>query len=287
MAVLKDKRTGEEQEFRFPEICPLCETPVIHPEGEVDLYCPNEACQSRVERWIWHFCSRDAVNIEHIGPKLIQRLVEKSLIQDPLDLYFLTKEQILEIDRMGDKSAQNILDEVEKSKHVFLSRFLYGLGVRHVGKRVAELLSAHFSSLEEISSVELEKFQEIEGIGPEIAESVHHFFKSQIAKKILEKIKRANIELISQEKEAVVKSQFTGKTVVFTGELESFTRHQAEKTVKELGGIPSSSVNRQTSFVVVGKDPGSKYEKAREFGVPILDEEQFLKIVKEAGVRIS
>ncbi len=287
VAVLKDKRTGEEQEFRFPEICPLCETPVIHPEGEVDLYCPNEACQSRVERWIWHFCSRDAVNIEHIGPKLIQRLVEKSLIQDPLDLYFLTKEQILEIDRMGDKSAQNILDEVEKSKHVFLSRFLYGLGVRHVGKRVAELLSAHFSSLEEISSVELEKFQEIEGIGPEIAESVHHFFKSQIAKKILEKIKRANIELISQEKEAVVKSQFTGKTVVFTGELESFTRHQAEKTVKELGGIPSSSVNRQTSFVVVGKDPGSKYEKAREFGVPILDEEQFLKIVKEAGVRIS
>ena len=287
VTVLKDKRTGGEQEFQFPRLCPLCETPVIHPEVEVNVYCPNEDCQSRIERWIWHFCSREAVNIEHIGPKLIQRLVEKNLVHDPLDLYFLTKEQFLEIDRMGDKSAQNILEEIEKSKHVLVSRFLYGLGIRHVGKRMAELLSVHFSSLEEISSAELEKIQEIQGIGPEIAKSVHHFFKSQIAKEILEKIKRANIELISQEKEAVVKSQFTGKTVVFTGELGSFTRHQAEKTVKELGGIPSSSVNRQTGFVVIGKAPGSKYEKAKKFGVRILYEEEFLKIVKETGIRIS
>ena len=227
------------------------------------------------------------MNIEHIGPKLIQRLVEKNLIQDPLDLYFLTKEQILEIERMGDKSAQNILDEVEKSKHASLSRFLYGLGIRHVGKRVAELLSVHFRSLGEISAAGLEELQGIEGIGPEIAESVLHFFKSQTAEEILEKIKKAEIKLINEEKAPVIKSQFTGKTVIFTGELESFTRHQAERIVKDLGGISSSSVSQQTGFVVVGKDPGSKHEKARKFGVPILNEEQFLKIVKEAGVRIS
>jgi DNA ligase (NAD+) len=288
IAVLKDKRKGNELIFQMPDICPLCETPVIHPEGEVDFYCPNESCQSRIERWIWHFCSREAMNIEHVGPKLIQQLVGKNLIQDPLDLYFLKKEQFLEIERMGEKSVQNILDEIEKSKQIGFSKLLYAMGVRHVGKRVAELLAQHFKSLEMISKADLEEFQSIEGIGPEIAESVRHFFRSKTAAEIFEKIKRAGLKTsFHKEASGAPDTQFTGKTVVFTGGLESLTRTQAEEIVKDLGGVPSTSVSRQTGFVVAGKDSGIKQEKAKKIGIPILNEEEFLKILKEAGVRIS
>jgi DNA ligase (NAD+) len=263
----------------MPKVFPLCGTKVVQKSGEVDVYCPNEECPSRVERGIWHWCSRDAMDIQHVGPKLIEQLVEKDLIHDPLDLYFLKKEDLLQLERMAEKSAQNVLDEIEKSRHVPLSRLLYALGIRHVGKRMAEILASHFGSLEKLEKASVEELEKVEGVGPEIAQEIFHFFKSPYAKELLKKIEKAGIVPFVEEEEKntdISLSPFFGKSVVFTGTLSSMPRHEAEALVRKLGGKPSSSVSKQTGFVVAGNEPGSKLEKAQKLGIPILSEEEFL-----------
>jgi DNA ligase (NAD+) len=277
--VLKEERKGDEKVFEMPKVCPLCGTKVVQKSGEVDVYCPNEECPSRVERGIWHWCSRDAMDIQHVGPKLIEQLVEKDLIHDPLDLYFLKKEDLLQLERMAEKSAQNVLDEIEKSRHVPLSRLLYALGIRHVGKRMAEILASHFGSLEKLEKASVEELEKVEGVGPEIAQEIFHFFKSPYAKELLKKIEKAGIVPFVEEEEKntdISLSPFFGKSVVFTGTLSSMPRHEAEALVRKLGGKPSSSVSKQTGFVVAGNEPGSKLEKAQKLGIPILSEEEFL-----------
>lgn len=283
-AVLRDARKGNEKKFVLPKGCPLCGLPVSRPAREVDTYCTNDECASRRERWIWHWCSRDAMNIEHIGPKLIKHLLDEELIKDPADLYRLTKETLTQVERMGEKSAENVLREIEKSKTASLPRFLYALGVRHVGKRVAEILAEHFASWEKLSKASLEELQSIEDIGPEIAGSIHRYFHADGMKDFLAKIQETGITPIAELRMERPESPFRGKTVVFTGGLRKLTRSRAEDLVKQLGGKPSGSVSQKTGFVVAGEDPGSKYEKAKKLNVTILDEARFLELLKEAGI---
>lgn len=283
--VLPERRTGAEKEFSMPERCPLCGTAAEHRDGGVDTFCPNEECPSRVERWIWHWCSRDAMDIEHVGPSLIHNLIEKGFIKDPVDLYFLKKDDLLQVERFAEKSAQNVLDEIEKSRKSELSRLIYALGIRHVGKRMAEILAGHFKSLDKLAGAGAEELDAIEGIGPEIADAVYRYFSGRAAGRILEKIALAGIELRHEEAEKV-HSRFEGKSVVFTGELASMSRSKAESLVRKLGGKPAGSVSKQTGFVVAGAEPGSKRDKALKLGVPVLSEEEFAAVVKEAGLLI-
>jgi DNA ligase (NAD+) len=280
VGVVKEKRTGEEKPFEMPKECPICGTPVVRPPGEVDYYCPNNECPSRVENWIKHWCSRNALNIEALGEERIHQLVEAGLLSDPADLYFLQKWQLTRLPGWGDKLATKVLSEIQRSKTAPLSRFIFALGIRHVGERVAELLAKKFGSLERLAQAQEWEITSIPGIGPKIAESVVRFFQSELGQKLMEKLKRAGVQPSPEEEVVVVPdSPLKGKVVVFTGELERWTRSQAEDIVKRLGGRPASSVSRQTDFLVVGQNPGSKLQRAQELGVRILTEEEFAAMV--------
>lgn len=281
VGVVKEKRTGEEKPFEMPKECPICGTPVIRPPGEVDYYCPNEECPSRVENWIKHWCSRNALNIEALGEERIHQLVEAGLLNDPADLYFLQKWQLTRLPGWGDKLATKVLSEIQRSKTAPLSRFIFALGIRHVGERVAELLAKKFGSLERLAEAQEWEIKTIQGIGPKIAESVVRFFQSDLGKRLMEKLRRAGIQPSPEEEAAVMPdSPLKGKVVVFTGELQRWTRSQAEEIVKRLGGRPASSVSRQTDFLVVGRNPGSKLQRAQELGVRILSEAEFAAMVE-------
>ena len=280
VGVVKEKRTGEEKPFEMPKECPICGTPVVRPPGEVDYYCPNHECPSRVENWIKHWCSRNALNIEALGEERVHQLVEAGLLTDPADLYFLQKWQLTSLPGWGDKLATKVLNEIQRSKTAPLSKFIFALGIRHVGERVAEALAKKFRSLDRLAQAQEWEITSIPGIGTKIAESVVRFFQSELGQKLMEKLQKAGVQP-SPEEEAVVvpDSPFKGKVVVFTGELERWTRSQAEEIVKRLGGRPASSVSRQTDFLVVGQNPGSKLQRAQELGIRILTEEEFAAMV--------
>ncbi|GBC97753.1 DNA ligase [bacterium HR17] len=282
VGVVKEKRTGAEKPFEMPKECPICGTAVVRPFGEVDYYCPNEECPSRVENWVKHWCSRNALNIEALGAERIRQLVEAGLINDPADLYFLQKEQLVRLPGWGNKLATKVLSEIQRSKTAPLSRFIFALGIRHVGERVAELLAKKFGSLERLAQAEEWEIKTIPGIGPKIAESVVRFFRSELGERLMEKLRKAGIQPSAEEEVVVVDSPLKGKVVVFTGELNRWTRSQAEELVKRLGGRPASSVSRQTDFLVVGQNPGSKLQRAQELGVKILREDEFAAIVERA-----
>ncbi|MFA0775907.1 MAG: hypothetical protein THHGLFOP_001432, partial [Candidatus Fervidibacter sp.] len=282
IGVVKEKRTGDEKPFEMPKECPICGTPVVRPVGEVDYYCPNNECPSRLENWIKHWCSRNALNIEALGEERIHQLVEAGLVSDPADLYFLQKWQLVRLPGWGDKLATKVLSEIERSKTAPLARFIFALGIRHVGERVAELLAKKFGSLEGLAQAQEWEITTIPGIGPKIAESVVRFFGSELGRRLMEKLQKAGVRPTAEEEVVVPDSPLKGKVVVFTGELERWTRSQAEALVKRLGGRAASSVSRQTDFVVVGKNPGSKLQRAQELGVRLLTEEEFAAIVEEA-----
>jgi DNA ligase (NAD+) len=282
IGVVKEKRTGDEKPFEMPKECPICGTPVVRPVGEVDYYCPNDECPSRLENWIKHWCSRNALNIEALGEERIHQLVEAGLVSDPADLYFLQKWQLVRLPGWGDKLATKVLSEIERSKTAPLARFIFALGIRHVGERVAELLAKKFGSLEGLAQAQEWEITTIPGIGPKIAESVVRFFGSELGRRLMEKLQKAGVRPTAEEEVVVPDSPLKGKVVVFTGELERWTRSQAEALVKRLGGRAASSVSRQTDFVVVGKNPGSKLQRAQELGVRLLTEEEFAAIVEEA-----
>lgn len=280
IGVVKGKRTGNEKPFEMPRECPICGTPVIRPPGEVDYYCPNDECPSRMENWIKHWCSRNALNIEALGEERIHQLVEAGLLSDPADLYFLEKWQLTRLPGWGDKLATKVLSEIRRSKTAPLSKFIFALGIRHVGERVAELLAKKFKSLEQLAEAKEWEITSIPGVGLKIAKSVVRFFQSELGQRLMEKLKKAGVQP-SPEEEAVVipDSPLKGKAVVFTGELKRWTRSQAEDIVKRLGGRPASSVSRQTDFLVVGANPGSKLQRAQELGVKILSEEEFAEMI--------
>jgi len=273
--VITSKRKGTEKKFRMPSKCPVCGAEVI--KDEAIHRCNGLDCPAQLKGRIKHFASKRAMNIEGLGVKLTDQLVEKGLIKDVADIYYVNKKELIELERMADKSAQNIIDAIEKSKTKPLSKFLYALGIRHVGETTAEDLARHFPRLDDLFHLSEEDLMEIEGIGPEVAASVIQFFRDKKNKESIELLKKAGVKVI--EPKIKEKGKLTGKTFLFTGTLKTFGREEARNLVESLGGMTASSVSKKVDYVVVGEDPGSKSEKTKELGIKTLTEEEFKKIV--------
>jgi len=279
--VIKEKRTGKEKEFIMPIQCPICGAKVFRPEGEVASRCNSLTCPAQIKERIKHFASRDALDIEGLGPAIIDQLVEKGLIKDISDLYFLKRDDLISLERMAEKSADNLLDAIESSKKKSLANLIYGLGIRYVGVHSSEVITRYHTTLDKFKKANLEELIEINEIGPKIAESIIIFFKEKENLAIIEKLRSTGLnftqgeEKIKEEKkiQILAREQF-----VLTGTLKDFTRTQAKEIISELGGRVTGSVSKKTDYVVAGEDPGSKYQKAQKLGVPIINEEEFKKI---------
>lgn len=277
VGVIKEKRTGKEKRYKLPDKCPECGAHVYRPEDEAVARCVGMACPAQLKESIIHFASRNAINIEGLGTKHIEQMVEKGLIRNAADLYYLTKEDILKLERMADKSASNIIAAIDKSRSTTLPRLIFGLGIRHVGEHIAKVLAGEFGSIEKLAEADEERLLQINEIGPEIAESITKFFAEAKNLEVINKLKKGGV---TYTRPAPAKSKkFSGKTFVFTGTMEGFSRQEAENLVEELGGRASSSVSKNTDFVVTGTEPGSKAAKAKELGVKIITEEEFKKLV--------
>jgi DNA ligase (NAD+) len=278
------RRTGKEKIFSMPGRCPVCGSEVIKPQGEAMHRCTNAACPSQALERIKHFVSRGAMDIDGVGEKLCQALFEAGLIKDAADLYYLTKEQLLGLERMADKSASNVLDSIGKSKDRPLARVIFALGILHVGEQYAELLAEQFHSIDQLAKASQEDLLSLPSIGPRIAESIVTFFRQKGNKRIIKKLKKAGVRL---EREKVKEARpeelpWAGREFVLTGKLDSFSRSEAEAKIKALGGKAGSDVTRKTSYVVMGADPGSKLAKAQKSGIKTLSEAEFLELLDKA-----
>jgi len=276
---ITEKRSGKEQKKPIPEACPICNTPVKNIDGEVAIRCPNKMCPARLKWRMKYYASRDAMDIDHLGESTIDKLLEKDMIKTVADLYDLTIEDVLQLEGFKEKSAQNLIDSIKKSKHQNLSRLIYGLGIRHVGKYAAQLLSSYYSSIDKLAEATEDDLKEIDGLGEKSAEAIATFFASEENMKLINRLKEYGINTDSQESKS--NQIFSGKKFVFTGSLEHLTRSKAGDLVKEQGGMVSSSVSKNVNYVVIGKNPGSKYEKAKKQGIPIIKEEEFLYMTKK------
>ncbi|MFB3879897.1 MAG: NAD-dependent DNA ligase LigA [Armatimonadota bacterium] len=279
VSVVTSKRTGNERKFVMPTKCPVCGADAVREEGEAVRRCTGIACPAQINGRIEHFFSRGGVNAEGVGPRIIAQLTAKELVRDPADLYFLTKDDVLKLERMGDKLADNILAAIASTKNPPLARLVYGLGIRHVGEHVAEVLAERFGSLESIAQAREQELANTPEIGPVIAEAIAVFFRQEQTKRLLEKLDKAGVKPEAPARPAArAGGAFAGKTVVFTGTI-SMPRSEAEAMVKAQGGKTASSVSKKTDFVVAGADPGSKYEKARALGVTVLTEDEFKRMI--------
>ncbi len=277
VGVLTERRTGEEQVFVMPTVCPVCGAIVRRPEGEAVARCPNAACQAQVLERLIHFCSRDAMDIDRVGPQLLAHLFAAELIRDPADLYALRKKDLLDLDRMGEKSARNVLESIAQSRQPTLARFLYALGIRHVGAHVADLLAVHVGDLSGLMHATFDELRGIPGVGPTIAESIGMFFRSPENRSLLEKFLGAGVQ--PRIPAAGPTAVWAGKQVVFTGSLSRFSRSRTAALVRNYGGVVSNNVSKKTDYLVVGADPGSKLDKAKKLGIPILSEDDFAALV--------
>jgi DNA ligase (NAD+) len=272
----KDHPRGT-REFVMPEKCPVCGTKVVRTEGEVDYRCVNANCPAKLLGTILHFASRGVMNIDGMGESLVNQLIEKGLVKNVADIYDLTKKDLLSLERFADKSAQNILDEIENSKKLPLERVIYGLGIRMVGERTAQFLAEHFGSMEALASASAEEFQNVNEVGPRIAESLVEFFGNLANRKLVERLGKAGLAFKGQKKERGTK--LAGKTFVLTGTLAHFTRDEAKKMIEDAGGKVTGSVSKKTDYVVAGTDAGSKLDKAKELGVAVIDEKEMATLV--------
>ena len=279
LAVAKEKRTGKERSLLVPKACPECGSRLVRPPDEVALRCENKGCPAQIKEAVLHFASRSAMDIEGMGDAIINQLVDKGLIKDYGDIYRLRFDEVKALERMAEKSAQNLMNAVEKSGSVELNRLIYGLGIRHVGERAAWILAGRFGSIEKLSGATIEELTEVGEIGPVMAESVYNFFRNKENLKILKKLKEAGVRMAGpkMKKGGIL----AGKTIVITGALKSFTRAKARELVMSLGGTAASSVSKNTDFLVAGEEPGSKLEKAKALGVKVITEEEFKRMVKE------
>lgn len=264
--------------YRIPEYCPSCNSKVTRDEDEAAIRCCNPDCPSQLLRNLIHFCSRDAMDIEGLGTAVLETLVNQGLIRTAADIYSLKKEDIAKIERMGEKSAQNLIDAAEKSKENDLAKLIFALGIRHVGQKAGKLLSEHFLTMDKLISASAEEIAEIEGFGMIMAESVKEYFSHKESLELVENLKNAGVNMTSQKE--IVDMRFEGKTFVLTGTLSQFTRNEATEIIEKFGGKASSSVSKKTSFVLAGEDAGSKLKKANDLGVTVITEEQFSEMIK-------
>jgi DNA ligase (NAD+) len=277
-------RTGKEIPFEMPKQCPECGYDLIRPEGEVRTYCPNKRCPAQIFRLLGHFASRGAMDIEGLGESMAQQLLESGLVEDIGDVYALTKEKLITLERMGEKSAENLLAGIEASKQRPLSRVLYALGVRHVGDETAELLAGHFGSIDAIAAAETDELEAVPTIGPKIARSVYEYFHDEENLALVEKLRKAGVTL--EGATAAREGPLMGSTFVVTGSLSRWTRNEIESLIKSLGGGVGSSVTKKTSYLVAGESPGSKLTKAQEYEVTVLDEAGFQALLQAHGISV-
>ena len=277
-----DKRTGDEQIFQMPEHCPECQTPVVKTADDAMHRCPNAACPSQFFELLKHFVSRGAADIDGLGERWCGILIEQGMVRDLADLYRLEKEQLLALDRMGDKLATRILDNIEASKTRPLARLLFGLGIFNVGREMAELLTQRFDDVDALSNAGVEELTEIPGIGPKIAESIVAYFQTPANRAVLQKLAAAGVVLRQEPRPAAPAGErpLAGLNFVVTGTLDSFSRSEAEGRIKQLGGKIAGSVTKNTSYVVVGASPGSKAAAAEKLGTPVLDEAAFRQLLE-------
>ena len=275
--VLKDQRPELAQDFQMPQEWPVCKQSVHCPEGEVITRCINMACVAKTKHAILHFSSRKALRIEGLGEAVVSQLVDKGLVRDPADLYFLQLTELRELERMGHKSAFNLLSQIEMSKTRGLSKVIFGLGIRHVGERTAKILANHFGSLRSFSEATRENLESIVEIGPIVAESISYFFSLLSNKQILAKLSQVGL-ILTEKKSKISNNKFDGQQFVFTGKLSLFTREKAANLVEKQGGRVSNSISTMTNFVVVGDQAGGKLEKARKLDIAVLSESEFQKL---------
>ncbi|MFZ5966076.1 MAG: NAD-dependent DNA ligase LigA [Bacillota bacterium] len=281
--VLFEERTGEEIPFLMPKTCPVCHEETIRLEGEAVTRCINAACPAQLQRGIIHFVSRDAMNIDGLGESIVTLLLEHNLIQDVADLYYLKKENIVPLERMGEKSAQNLIEAIEKSKGNDLNRLIFGLGIKLVGARAAQLLAKAFGDMERFMQATFEEITAIPEIGNKMAESIIAFFAEDKNLEVIGKLKNAGVNMQSQKREGAQNGslKFQGLTFVVTGTLERYSRNEAKERIEALGGRVSGSVSKKTDYVLAGAEAGSKLDKAQELGIKVIDEETFNNMLNE------
>jgi DNA ligase (NAD+) len=277
--VLKVVKEGKNRKpFRMPKNCPECHSAIHHVEGEVAYRCVNAACPAKRKESLLHYASRHAMNIDGLGDKIVDQLVDKGLVKDVADLYALKEGDVAALERMAEKSAQNLLEEIEGSKKNSLARLIYALGIFSVGERTGQLLAEHFSSLEELAVAKEEQLEAVHEVGPKVAASIVEFFSEPANRQLIKRLNKAGVHPTAEKRE--VKSQkLAGKSFVFTGGLANRSREEAGELVQQHGGKVSGSVSKKTDYVVVGTDAGSKYDKAKELGVTILTESEFEKLL--------
>jgi DNA ligase (NAD+) len=276
--VMEEERPPGTHPWKPPEACPVCGTPAVKPEGEVDRRCPNASCPAQVEEQLKHFSRRQAMDIEGLGDVVVHQLVEKGLVKDFADLYHLKLEDLTALERFADKSARNLLEQIERSKSRELRHLLFGLGIRFVGERAAQLLARHFRSLKALGQASVDDIDALYEIGPAVAQSVHDWFGSDANQRLVERLGASGVNT-EEAGTAPLSPDFQGQQWVLTGALESMTRDEAKAAIEARGGRVTSSVSKKTSVVVVGKDAGSKAEKAKELGVACIDESEFRRRV--------
>jgi len=266
------KHAEDGREFVMPKKCPVCGEDVRRAEGEVAYRCVNTACPAKLKESLLYFAGRRAMNIDGLGEALVDQLVDKGLVKDVADLYKLTHQQLADLERMGDKSAQNLLDEIARSKQADLARVIFALGIRFVGERTGQLLANHFGSLDKLANATREELEEAEEVGPRVAEAIQEFFQEKRNREVIEKLRRAGLQF-EQKLTRESGDKLAGKQFVLTGTLPTYSRDQAKQMIEDNGGRVVGSVSKKTDYVVVGADAGSKLEKARSLGIATLDEE--------------
>ena len=277
--VKKDKRIGKEKEFEMPKVCPVCVAKAVREEGEAAIRCTGIECPAKLLRNIIHFVSKEGMDIDGLGENLVEQFIEKGLIQDIADIYKLTFEDIASLKKNGTKFATNLVNSIEDSKNRPFYKLITALGIRHIGTKSAKTIAKHFKTMRNLMQAEVEEIAELEDVGQIMADSIYEFFKQEQTIDLIEKLENAGLSM-KEETEEGVDERFKGFTFVLTGSLENYTREQAGEIIEKLGGKVSSSVSKKTSYVIAGEEAGSKLTKAQELGVTILNETEFMEMVK-------